>query len=263
MAIAGEEAATAVTFEPTAGDAKAATYDPLMVDAEEQAAAIARIHAEADAFFEAIDVNDDGTIETEELRMHLSQIGYAEVAVDSIFNLLDVNSDGGISKLELREAFVKYEDPALRLALGLGTSAADAIFDRIDVNGDGELTKEELVSYLESGGYPLTSGVAETIFATLDTNSNGSVSREELRDGYVRYSALREALGLEKKTVGVNVKNGKSPKGQPKRWGRGRSKGVALSTVPQPPDGLLTTAQAERLQPLKELARKRASPKLR
>ena len=91
------------------------------------------------------------------------------------------------------------------------------------------------------------------------TDSDGAVSREELRDGYVRYSALREALGLQKKAVGSS----KSPKGQPKRWGRGRSKGAALTPPPDVPEELLTSAQRERLQPVKDLSRKRTSQRLR
>ena len=51
-----------------------------------------------------------------QLREHLSNEGYGSAYVDSIFELLDVNADGGISRDELRASFVRYEDPALRLA---------------------------------------------------------------------------------------------------------------------------------------------------
>jgi len=218
-----------------------------------------RIYAEADQFFADIDVNGDGSITVDELRAHLGS--YADIAVNSIFELLDVNSDGGISAAELREAFVRYEDPSLRLALGLGTAEADRIFDRIDADGDGELTKAELVAFLEAGGFPLQPGAADTIFATLDANGDGSISRAELRDGYVRYSSLREALGL-----GGKAPMGKNPRGAPIRLGRGRKKGDGLVAPPQRPDDddLLTIEERDRLQPIQALKRvreQRASPR--
>ena len=183
-------------------------------EAEDEEARIARVHAEADAFFAAVDENGDGSISSVELSDHLATVGYATQSVDRIFTLLDVNSDGSISREELRDAFVRYEDPALRLALGLGTGEADAIFEAIDANSDGELTLAELRAYLEQKGYP--GATADTVFATLDVNADGGVSREELRDGYVRYAALRQCLGLSTKPS--------RHKTSPVRLGRGKSK---------------------------------------
>ena len=62
---------------------------------------------------------------------------------------------------------------------------------------------------------------ARTIFLTLDADGNGSVSRQELREGYVKYSALRQALGLGDASASNALKN---PRGLPKRFGRGRKK---------------------------------------
>jgi hypothetical protein len=45
------------------------------------------------------------------------------------------------------------------------------------------------------------------------------INREELRNGYVRYAALRDALGM-KTTAGS-----RGGKNQPLRWGRGARKG--------------------------------------
>jgi Ca2+-binding EF-hand superfamily protein len=33
------------------------------------------------------------------------------------------------------------------------------------------------------------------LFAMLDVNSDGDIEREELREAFVRYSALRQAIG--------------------------------------------------------------------
>ena len=54
-------------------------------------------------------------------------------AVDAIFPLLDADASGEVDRDELRAAFVKFEDPSMRLALGLGTSEADAAFERLCV----------------------------------------------------------------------------------------------------------------------------------
>ena len=157
----------------------------------------ARIHAEADAFFDKIDDDQNGLISFIELSDHLNGLGYTPGGVDHIFDLLDVNRDGEISRAELRASFVRYDDPALRSALGLGdrsTSEAEAIFVAIDANGDGQISKEELSNYLSSNGYEAE--VAESVFGALDDNGDGMISRDELAEGYERYSALRGVLGL-------------------------------------------------------------------
>lgn len=133
---AGQE----VTSTPSAG-----LYDPLgklspensedmsLAEMMNSSADIKRIHADADRFFDQIDVNADGAVSMSEMRSHLASVGYDEGSVDKIYALLDLNDDGELSREEMRESFVKYDDPALRLALGLGTSEADQIFDQVDV----------------------------------------------------------------------------------------------------------------------------------
>ena len=104
---------------------------------------------------------------------------------------------GGRSEIsceELRESFVKYDDPALRAALGLGETEADEIFNAIDANGDGEISREELSSYLSAQGHSIET--VENVFAAFDDNDDGAISREELHEGYTTYSALRGILGL-------------------------------------------------------------------
>jgi len=168
---------------------------------EPMSPAEARVATQADAFFSAIDENGDGEIEFDELEAHLSGMGFTAGAIEHIFDLLDVNKDGGISRAELRQSFVKYDDPALRLAIGLGAADADEIFDAIDENGDGEITASELAGYLElnsalGGDVP---ACATTIFRTLDVNGDGSISREELRQGYEEYTEFRRVLGLDRR----------------------------------------------------------------
>lgn len=191
-------------------------YDPLEIAS--QASRIEKIHAEADAFFDSIDADGSDSIDLAELKDHLASTGYQPSAVDAIFPLLDADASGEIDREEVRAAFVKFEDPSMRLALGLGTSEADSAFDRIDGNGDGEITEKELAAYLMGNNYPNPDVTAKTIFQTLDVNGDGSVAREELRQGYVKYSALRQALGVTSNTA-------KNPKGAPKRIRRKQHQG--------------------------------------
>ena len=165
---------------------------PVALAAEE--VDVTRIHSEADKFFSAIDDNGDGFISFVELNEHLAKLGYEQGGIDHVFDLLDVNRDGEISQSELRESFVKYDDPALRAALGLGETEADSIFNSIDANGDGEICKEELQKFLTSKGY--NADTADSVFSALDDNGDGAISRDELHEGYTSYSALRSILGL-------------------------------------------------------------------
>lgn len=153
-----------------------------------------RIHAQADKFFAMIDENDDGLISFEELSEHLVKAGLTEGAQSHVFDLLDVNRDGEISKVELRESFVKYDDPAIRAALGLGETEADTIFNAIDTNGDGQISREEMTKYLVAQGH--SPATIDNVFSAFDDNGDDSISREELHDGYSTYSALRGILGL-------------------------------------------------------------------
>ena len=157
-----------------------------------------RIATQADAWFDSIDENGDGIVSYDELAAHLQSQGFRDGAIEHIFDLLDVNRDGDISKAELQQSLVKYDDPAIRLALGLGATEADDLFDAIDDNGDGEITMAELAAYLElnaTGGSD-EAACAKTIFRALDANGDGSVSREELRQGYDEDMQFRKVLGL-------------------------------------------------------------------
>ena len=84
---------------------------------------------------------------------------------------------------------------------------ADLIYDGIDHDGNGEISLAELYEHLLAPEFFGTDGEAapamveyspsaiEKMFNTLDTNADGKVTRREMRDGYVRFSALRIALG--------------------------------------------------------------------
>lgn len=157
---------------------------------------------DADLVFALVDINGDGAISKAELAAHLQGAGYTTEAVDNIFAQLDVNTSGDISREELRAGFLRYSP--LRQAPGLGffeeelveeaRADADALFRRIDADVNSSLSLAELQAYL-SCDTKYSDLAAANIFHVLDTDGDDMITRAELRDAFVRYSALRHALG--------------------------------------------------------------------
>merc|ERR1712106_828976 len=107
-----------------------------------------------------------------------------------VFAKLDTDGDGEITPEELRQGFLQYTP--LRSAPGLGAynsqfveeihEDADTLFNSIDTDNSGEISKEELREHLKT-------------FKLLDVNKDGDIEKKELRDAFVKYSALRQAIG--------------------------------------------------------------------
>ena len=171
-----------------------------------QSGDIARIHEEADSFFDAIDENGDGSISKKELRSHLIvsrsavhpisdavsharisgepatllpppptrllpcsiqvRAGFPDAAVDTIFGLLDVNSDGEISREELRDTLVRYEDPSVKAA------ALNEVMETVHEQRAQAMSEED-VARIHSE--------ADAFFDAIDENDDGTISLTEVR----------------------------------------------------------------------------------
>lgn len=161
-----------------------------------------QIYEDADAVFTVIDEDGNGSITVTELTNHLSKAGYNDQAIQTVFAKLDADSDGELTKEELRAGFLNFAP--LREAPGLGSynakfvdeihQDADALFNAIDTNGDGSISKDELREHLKTFSNYSFKAISK-LFKMLDVNKDGGIEKEEMRAAFVKYSALRQAIG--------------------------------------------------------------------
>jgi len=160
------------------------------------------IEDEADAIFTIIDENGDGSISRTELTKHFLKAGYNQQAVDMVFAKLDIDGDEEITREELKRGLLRYTP--LREAPGLGGYNkqyideihvdADTLFAAIDKDDSGTISKEELREHLKEFSKYSFKAISK-IFKLLDANRDGEIDRDELRSAFVKFSALRQAIG--------------------------------------------------------------------
>jgi len=123
--------------------------------------------------------------------------------VSNIFQKLDTNKDGSLSEEELFNGLKQYTP--LREAPGFGSynsqfvteihADADNLFDSIDMDGNGHISEVELRVHMRTySGY--SDAAITNFFELIDGDNSGEISREELRDTFVKYSSVRQAIGL-------------------------------------------------------------------
>ena len=85
-----------------------------------------KLNADADAVFDMLDANKDGTVEEKELVDYLvNGCGYADDLPATILKAVDFDKSGEVDRDEFRKAFIIH--PSLRTAKGLGGAPCDAI----------------------------------------------------------------------------------------------------------------------------------------
>merc|ERR1719453_435333 len=78
----------------------------------------AQLEEDADALFQVLDADGNGTVSEAELRTHLQSYGYEPEFASKIMSSLDFDQSGEIDRDELSKAFVIH--PSMRTAPGLG-----------------------------------------------------------------------------------------------------------------------------------------------
>lgn len=148
--------------------------------------------ADALTMLAVMDLDGNGGVSPAEFGDYLAQYSYTEKASQKIFSALDANGDGEISLEELtRLASFASAAPAPELVEQVNAEA-DAMFDAIDINQDGSISSAELGGHLMDIGY--TAIASDAVLRSLDSNKDGVLSRIELRTGFLKYSALRQAV---------------------------------------------------------------------
>ena len=110
------------------------------------------IRADAEAAFRLLDLDGDGEISSSELKSYLLQFRYTESASQKIYEALDVDNCGTIHLDDLRDGLSEYcrcSKCEVQFVERVHEEA-DALFDVVDVDGDGEIDPDELRSHLVS-----------------------------------------------------------------------------------------------------------------
>jgi len=173
---------------------------------------IEMIHADADAAFKMLDVDNDGSIDNEELRKHLYGRDYSEELVDKVFAGIDVDKGGDIDADELRAAFVKFPtlvkafevvQRSVWAAMDDGTSEAeifaiaDKVFALVDTDNSGDIEVGELKALLLADDWE--EALVAKVFAKIDFDDSGEIDKDELRAAFVKHPSLRSAMGKQTK----------------------------------------------------------------
>ncbi|CAA0094281.1 Uncharacterised protein [Zhongshania aliphaticivorans] len=134
-------------------------------------AAMSAIAGEGEKKRPNFDLNNDGSVTTEELAQHRQ----------TMFTKMDLNSDGNLTREELVEfkAQMKAEKEAKKEAKKADREKDH--FDREDTNGDGVISQEEFAAS------------AAKMAERVDRNDDGTIDRREM------FKAMRDLGGERRK----------------------------------------------------------------
>ena len=130
--------------------------------------------------FESYDVNGDGYVSEEEVRLMVRQLDLPESYAHRIFETADLNNDGKISFEEM-EIFVTAKLERL-----------EAAFSYFDKDGSGSIDRREMYQVLQELCLEATEKDAEVLLQEIDQNDDGEVNFAE----FLRVFSLLEPIDL-------------------------------------------------------------------
>lgn len=129
--------------------------------------------AEADAIFDAVDVDQSGYIDLPEFLNYLEGY-YRRDVITALFEKTDTDQNGLICRNEFRRALLSTTTSPSSTSMD-----ADLIFDLVDLDGSGGIDLHELQQHLQKEGY--CEREITKLHQQMDLDQNGQVSRSEFR----------------------------------------------------------------------------------
>ena len=139
--------------------------------------------------FDAIDTDKSGTIDAQELMMHLLGCGQEHESVSALFKVLDTDGDGLISREEFIAGFEKLRvaessEVVLKAKLRLSDeeyAELKADFNEIDTNKSGTVDISEVRTLLtkERNGTAPTEAEVEEMMSSFDKDADGQITLAE------------------------------------------------------------------------------------
>ena len=132
--------------------------------------------------FNAIDVNNDGSITLPEFKEALSSSGMATPEITSIFEAMDINKDGSVSYSEFLASTMEKN-------MYLNEERLWNAFQVFDKDSSGKISIDELKKILNSQNLDSESQVFANMLSQFDTSGDQEIDFEEFRQ-------MMESLGI-------------------------------------------------------------------
>ena len=95
--------------------------------------------------------------------------------IDEVFRAMDLNGDGKLSKEEIKIGYKEF------FGKDLADEEIDEMFDRVDADGNGEIDYSEFVVATMNEKNLLSSNKLQTAFKMFDKDGGGSISTDEIK----------------------------------------------------------------------------------